>query len=106
MRFTKTKVIGAWVMEPTPHLDNRGRFGRAWCSKEFSAHGIEFIPVQANIGFSPRKGTIRGLHYQEAPALEAKLVRCIRGAMFDVVLDLRVDSPTFGEWYGKRLSDQ
>jgi len=104
MRFTETKVIGAWVIDPTPHEDARGRFMRAWCAREFSDHGIEFSPVQANLGYSPRKGTIRGMHYQEAPALEAKLVRCTRGAIFDVVLDLRAGSPTFGEWYGVELS--
>lgn len=77
---------------------------RAWCVKEFSECGIQFIPVQANIGFNSRKGTIRGLHYQEAPALEAKLIRCTRGAIFDVVLDLRLESPSFGEWHGEQLS--
>jgi dTDP-4-dehydrorhamnose 3,5-epimerase len=89
MRFTETKVMGAWVIDPSPHEDNRGRFMRAWCAREFAKHGIEFLPVQANLGFSERKGTVRGMHYQEAPALEAKLIRCTRGAMFDVVLDLR-----------------
>ena len=77
---------------------------RAWCNNEFSAKGIEFIPVQANYGFSSRKGTIRGLHFQEAPSVEAKLIRCTRGAIFDVVLDVRPDSPSFGEWYGEQLT--
>jgi dTDP-4-dehydrorhamnose 3,5-epimerase len=77
---------------------------RAWCSKEFTEHGLNFVPVQANMGFSTRKGTTRGMHFQVAPALEAKLVRCTRGVMFDVVVDLREDSPTYRKWYGAELS--
>ena len=77
---------------------------RAWCSKEFSEHAIDFSPVQSNLGFSNKKGTVRGMHFQVAPALEAKLVRCTRGSIFDVVLDLRPDSPSHGKWYGAELS--
>lgn len=77
---------------------------RAWCQREFSEHGIEFTPLQANMGLSVRRGTIRGLHYQTEPALEAKLVRCTRGAIFDVVVDLRPTSPTYRVWYGSTLS--
>jgi dTDP-4-dehydrorhamnose 3,5-epimerase len=104
MRFTETKLMGAWVIDPSPHEDNRGRFMRAWCIRVFGEQGIEFLPVQANLGFSERKGTVRGMHYQEAPALEAKLIRCTRGALFDVVLDLRPESSSFKEWYGTVLS--
>jgi dTDP-4-dehydrorhamnose 3,5-epimerase len=104
MRFTETAVAGAWTIDPAPHQDERGRFMRAWCIREFAEHGMDFIPVQANMGFSITKGTLRGMHLQEAPAIEAKLVRCTRGSMFDVVLDLRPDSPTFGKWYGVELS--
>jgi len=104
MRFTDTDVAGAKVIDPTPHQDDRGRFMRAWCSKEFVEHGIKFVPLQANMGLSVRKGTVRGMHFQEAPALEAKLVRCTRGAMFDVLLDLRPESPSYGKWYGAELS--
>jgi dTDP-4-dehydrorhamnose 3,5-epimerase len=104
MRFEKNGIRGSWVIEPSAHTDGRGRFFRAWCSHEFSEQGIDFVPVQANMGFSSRKGTIRGMHFQEAPALEAKLVRCTRGAMFDVVLDLRPASETYGKWYGAELS--
>ncbi len=85
MEFRECGIHGAWLIEPEPRDDERGRFMRAWCQREFSDHGIAFTPVQANMAFSRRKGTIRGLHYQVAPALEAKLVRCTRGAMFDVV---------------------
>jgi len=77
---------------------------RVWCSREFAEQGINFVPVQANMGFSVREGTVRGMHYQTEPALEAKLVRCTRGAMFDVVLDLRTASPSYGKWYGIELS--
>jgi dTDP-4-dehydrorhamnose 3,5-epimerase len=104
MRFVKCEIPGAWVIEPTPHVDHRGRFARAWCRYEFADHGIDFTPVQANMGFSLKKGTLRGLHYQLAPALEAKLVRCTRGSVFDVVVDVRPTSPTFGSWYGTELS--
>jgi dTDP-4-dehydrorhamnose 3,5-epimerase len=104
MRFTQTEIASAWVIDPTPHEDDRGRFFRAWCAQEFAEHGINFGPVQANMGFSTRKGTVRGMHFQVAPALEAKLVRCTRGAMFDVVLDVRSDSKTYGKWYGVELT--
>ncbi len=104
MKFVECDVNNAWVIEPAPREDERGRFMRAWCLQEFAAHGIEFVPVQANMGFSIRKGTIRGLHYQVAPALEAKLVRCTSGAIFDVAVDLRPGSPTRGAWFGVTLS--
>lgn len=77
---------------------------RAWCIQEFAAHGIDFAPVQANVGFSDRMGTLRGMHYQVPPHQEAKLVRCTRGAVFDVVVDLRPDSPMYGRWLGVNLS--
>jgi dTDP-4-dehydrorhamnose 3,5-epimerase len=77
---------------------------RAWCSREFLAHGIHFLPVQANMGLSHKAGTIRGLHFQRSPHQEAKLVRCTRGAVFDVLVDLRPGSVTFGHWFGTELS--
>ena len=106
MRFTETNIVGTWVIEPNPHEDDRGRFMRAWCSREFAEHGLDFRPVQANIGFSILKGTIRGMHFQVAPALEAKLMRCTRGTIFDVVIDLRPGSLTYGKWYGAELSSE
>jgi len=104
MEFEKCKVLGAWLIEPSPREDSRGRFMRAWCRREFSDQGIAFTPVQANMSFSALRGTIRGLHYQKEPALEAKLVRCTRGSVFDVVVDLRPTSATYGVWYGTELS--
>ena len=104
MRFTPTHIPGVVVIDPVAHQDERGRFMRAWCSREFSEAGISFTPVQANMGFSLRKGTLRGLHLQDSSAPEAKLMRCTRGAMFDVALDLRPSSPTYGQWFGLELS--
>jgi len=104
VRFELTPIPGAWVIDPTPHQDDRGRFMRAWCALEFAEQGIKFAPVQANMGFSLRKGTLRGMHYQIEPALEAKLVRCTRGSMFDVVLDVRRGSPTCKKWFAVELS--
>lgn len=104
MLFMDCSVFGARVIEPSPREDERGRFVRAWCHQEFAANGLAFMPVQANMGLSRKQGTIRGLHYQAAPALEAKLVRCTRGSMFDVVVDLRPTSPTYRSWCGTLLS--
>src|SRR4051812_11628537 len=104
MRFLETSIAGAWVIDPSPHQDHRGHFMRAWCAREFLEHSICFIPVQANIVSSRARGTVRGMHYQDGTAIEAKLVHCTRGAIFDVALDLRPDSPTYGEWYGIELT--
>lgn len=104
MHFTKTSLAGAWVIDPTTREDERGRFMRAWCEREFAERGLDFVPVQANMGLSVKRGTVRGMHYQVAPAVEAKLVRCTRGAIFDVALDLRPDSPSYGLWFGAELS--
>ncbi len=104
MVFKDTDIPGSKLIEPAPHQDERGRFMRAWCTREFQDNGILFLPVQANMGFSLRKGTVRGMHFQDASAPEAKLVRCTRGSMFDVVIDLRPESPSFLRWYGAELT--
>jgi dTDP-4-dehydrorhamnose 3,5-epimerase len=104
MQFSKTHVTNAWLIDPSPHKDERGRFMRAWCKKEFTEHKIQFTPVQANMGFSVNKGTIRGMHYQKTPASEAKLVRCTKGAIFDVALDINPKSPTYTQWIGAELN--
>ena len=104
MHFTKTAVAGSWIIDPSPHRDDRGRFMRAWCTREFEEHGIYFLPVQANMQFSNRRGTLRGLHFQSEPALEAKLVRCTRGTIFDVALDVRPESSSYGRWCSVQLS--
>lgn len=104
MRFLETEVDGACLIDSEPYRDERGRFMRAWCAREFKANYLEFCPVQTNLGFSFFKGTVRGMHFQDLPHQEAKLVRCIRGAIFDVVLDLRRSSPSYRKWYGVELS--
>lgn len=104
MRFTESPIPGAWTIDPTPHVDERGRFWRAWCAEEFAAHGITFAPVQGNMGSSHRAGTLRGLHFQAVPHPEAKLVRCTRGAVFDVLVDVRPGSRTYGRWFGVDLT--
>jgi dTDP-4-dehydrorhamnose 3,5-epimerase len=104
LRFTPTNVAGAMLIDPIRREDERGYFARAWCVRELAEHRIAFVPVQANIGFSANKGTLRGIHFQTEGAPEAKLVLCTRGAIFDVVLDLRPDSPSYGKWHGVELS--
>jgi dTDP-4-dehydrorhamnose 3,5-epimerase len=104
MRFTPTPVDGAVVIDLEPHTDERGLFARTFCTETFAAEGLEGGFVQANTSFSHAKGTLRGLHYQLAPSAEAKLVRCVRGALWDVVLDLRPASPSVGRWYGTELT--
>jgi len=104
MRFMKIEISGAWIIDPNRHEDDRGRFMRAWCSLEFAEYNIDFLPVQANMGFSIHKGTVRGMHFQKEPAHEAKLVRCTRGSIYDVLIDLRPESPSYGKWHGVELS--
>ena len=104
MHFEPLPISGAFLIRPDPARDERGLFARVWCEEEFLRHGISERPVQANTGFSPRRGTLRGLHFQAAPDLEAKLVRCTRGAVYDVVVDVRPGSPTSGRWHGEELS--
>ena len=104
MIFTECSIAGAFTIEPAPHVDERGRFMRAWCMREFTDNGVDFLPVQANMGFSRRRGTVRGMHLQTSPAQEAKLVRCTRGTVFDVIVDMRPSSPTYQHWYGVTLS--
>lgn len=104
MRFTETDIDGAFVLDLEPHEDERGFFARAFDLDAFARHGLVTEYVQANIGFSARRGVLRGLHYQVAPHAEAKLVRCTRGAIFDVVVDLRPESGTYRRWHGEELS--
>jgi dTDP-4-dehydrorhamnose 3,5-epimerase len=104
MKFHECDVFEARVIDPTPHQDERGRFMRAFCREELLAQAIDFSPVQANMGLSTQRGTVRGLHYQTERAPEAKLVRCTSGEIFDVVVDLRPTSPTYRKWYGTYLS--
>jgi len=104
MKFEETPLQGAYVVSLNRIEDNRGFFARGFCSDEFRRHGLSAEMVQLNVGFSHTKGTVRGMHYQESPHAEAKFVRCTRGAIFDVVVDLRAGSPTQGQWFGLELS--
>lgn len=105
MIFEKTPISGAFAVHVEKHGDDRGFFGRTWCRREFSDQGLTPEPVQANVGYSAQKGTLRGLHYQKKPHQEAKLVRCVRGKIFDVIVDLRDKSPTRGRWFGMVLEE-
>jgi dTDP-4-dehydrorhamnose 3,5-epimerase len=104
MNFIETKLKGAFLVEIEKLTDERGFFGRSWCRKEFDSHGLNSHLVQANVSFNRKKGTLRGMHYQVAPFQESKLIRCTRGAIFDVIIDLRLDSPTYKQWTGVELT--
>ena len=98
MTFHGTKLQGVFEIRIEPLRDERGFFARSWCQTEFKAHGLNPALVQCNVSFNGRKGTLRGMHYQLAPYAEAKLIRCTRGAIYDVIVDLRRESPTFKQW--------
>jgi dTDP-4-dehydrorhamnose 3,5-epimerase len=102
--FTQTKLPGAVVIELEKLEDERGFFARSWCLREFEAHGLNRRLVQCDISFSRKRGTLRGMHYQLAPFAEAKLVRCTSGAIHDVIIDLRPDSPSFKHYIGETLT--
>jgi dTDP-4-dehydrorhamnose 3,5-epimerase len=102
--FRETKLPGAFVIELQKHEDERGFFARSWCQKEFEAHGLNPRTVQCNISFNKVKGTLRGMHYQVIPCAEAKLVRCVRGAIYDVIIDLRRESATYKQHVSEVLS--
>ena len=104
MIFIETKLPGAYIIEIQPIRDERGFFARAWCQKEFKEKGLITAMAQTNLSLSEKKGTLRGMHYQMAPHEEVKLLKCIRGGMYDVIIDLRPDSPTFEQWMGVELS--
>lgn len=106
MRFVQTPLVGVYLVEPEPISDTRGFFSRSYCEREFAAHGINGRPVQCNISFNIRRGTLRGMHFQRPPYAEAKLVRCTAGSIYDVVIDLRQGSPTFRRWVGYELTAQ
>jgi dTDP-4-dehydrorhamnose 3,5-epimerase len=102
--FEQTRLSGAFLVDLERREASRGFFARTWCANEFADHGLTTEVVQANVSFNPRQGTLRGMHFQRAPHAETKLVRCTRGAIYDVVVDLRRDSDTYKEWVGVELS--
>ena len=104
MRFVPTAIPGVVVVELEPHADDRGFFARSWCEQEAAAHGLSFGTAQCNVSFNHRKGTLRGMHYQMPPHEERKVVRCIAGALLDVVVDVRPESPAFGHHVAVELT--
>ena len=106
MIFQETNLPGVFEIRLEPFHDARGFFARCWCQKEFENHGLNPNVVQCNVSFNKLKGTLRGMHYQEAPKREAKLVRCTSGSIYDVVVDLRSDSPMFKRWISVTLTAQ
>lgn len=104
MKFNQTPLSGAYTIELEKRGDDRGFFARFFCSEEFAGQGLHNSFVQINNSLTGKKGTLRGMHYQLMPSAEVKVVRCIKGALYDVILDLRPASPTFGQWFGETLS--
>lgn len=104
MKFTETKLKGAFIIEINKLEDDRGFFGRTWCKNEMKEHGLDTNICQTNISFNKVRGTLRGMHYQINPYQETKIIRCTRGAIFDVIIDLREDSPTFKQWFSIELT--
>jgi dTDP-4-dehydrorhamnose 3,5-epimerase len=104
MIFTETPLAGAYTIALEPREDERGFFARAFCQNELAAKGLETQIVQANMSYNFKRGTLRGMHYQVPPHAEVKMVRCIAGAIYDVIVDLRPDSPTRLKWHGVELS--
>lgn len=104
MRFTETKIPGAYVIDIERREDHRGFFARGWCQREFAAHGLATRFVQANIGFSHKQGTLRGMHFQSRPYQEVKLVRCTMGRIVDIIVDLRPASSTYKQWVSIELT--
>lgn len=104
MRFHATPIAGVWLVELTLLQDERGFFARSFCREEFVQHGLEPAVMQCNVSFNRKRGTLRGMHFQSEPFPEAKLVRVTQGAAFDVAVDIRPNSPTYGAWHGVELS--
>lgn len=106
MVFTELRLKGSFIIETERIEDERGFFARAWCKREFQSSGLVSSVVQANISFNKKAGTLRGMHYQAAPCSETKIVRCVSGAVYDVVIDLRPESATYLEWVGAILTEE
>jgi dTDP-4-dehydrorhamnose 3,5-epimerase len=106
LKFVKTPLPGLVILEQERHEDARGYFARTWCKDELAAQGLENALAQSSVSFNAKRGTLRGMHYQAPPFAEVKIVRCNRGAIFDVGVDLRPDSPTFRRWFGVQLTPE
>jgi dTDP-4-dehydrorhamnose 3,5-epimerase len=103
MRFQETNVEGVWLITPDQFDDERGFFARTWAQDEFETRGLETRMVQRNVSYNRHGGTLRGMHFQREPYPEVKVVSCTIGAIYDVAIDIRPESPTFGQWYGAEL---
>ena len=106
MKFKETRLKGLYVIEPDIHFDDRGYFARIFCKQELSKIGIDFNIVQVNRSLNKKQGTIRGMHFQKLPKAEDKIIQCIKGTIYDVAIDLRKDSSTYGEWVAEELSEE
>jgi dTDP-4-dehydrorhamnose 3,5-epimerase len=106
MKFTKLDISGVWLIEPELIIDERGTFFRSFCAQEFESHGLAPTMAQGNVSINPHLGTLRGFHYQEKPCEEAKTISCLTGAVYDIIVDLRQESPTYMKWISVELSAQ
>ncbi len=106
MKFTELPLKGSYLIELDKHVDDRGYFARTFCTQEFADHGLVTNFIQTSTSFNHKKNQIRGMHYQEAPYGETKIVRCTQGAIYDVIVDIRKDSPTYNQWFGAILSQE
>ncbi|WP_135552821.1 dTDP-4-dehydrorhamnose 3,5-epimerase family protein [Paenibacillus cymbidii] len=106
MKFTKTPLAGAFVIEPAANVDERGSFVRTWCAETLAAHGLDTSIAMCAVSRNTRRGTLRGMHWQTPPFAEAKTIRCPRGCVHDVIVDLRPESPTYKIWFAVRLSEE
>ncbi|HHH43557.1 MAG TPA: dTDP-4-dehydrorhamnose 3,5-epimerase [Gammaproteobacteria bacterium] len=106
MIFTQTSLAGAYIIDVESMQDERGYFARVWCAREFQAQGLKTDLVQCNVAYNHKKGTLRGMHYQRPPHAEVKLVRCTRGAIYDVIVDLRPESSSYLDWTGVELTEE
>lgn len=106
MKFKGTKIKGLYIIEPEPRIDDRGYLMRIFCEEELKKYGLQFTIVQASQTLTKKKGTIRGMHFQKSPKAEDKIVQCIQGAIYDVAIDLRKDSLTYGQWVAEELNEK
>ena len=105
MIFLETPLQGAYLISVEPICDERGYFARTFCREEFILHGLNPDIMQSNVSYNKRPGTLRGMHYQSAPYAESKLIQCLQGSVYDVIIDLRPDSPTYTQWFAATLTD-
>jgi len=106
MKIHKTKIKDLYIIEPEPYIDLRGNFQRVFCQEELAKQGIKFEIRQVNQSLGKKRGTLRGFHFQKEPKAEDKIIQCIRGAVYDVAVDLRPNSPTYGEWVAQELTEE